>query len=429
MIYYLYNIFRVIIYPIVRHLLPLVSKKASARVEFEHNNLLRRPLLEKADFAFEVSSEGELEQVFPLIQSLIKRHKTIELVYASESVDEKIRALVKKYPQQVRSFILPILGYQPWSKLHNVRLWLTAEHLFLCRYDFFPELIDYGIKKSQTFNLISASMKGQESKNFLAKVYYKWCMRSFDKIVAVSQSEKDKLINDLNISPKDIEVFDFRILQITNRLQLYQETLDQKWPLWRKFREVLNIRSQEENKKKLILGSYWSEEFELIKNLSANTILAIVPHQLGKEKIENLKTKMQLEHIPFLELNLETESIDLEFKGVYLINLKGILCELYSLFDVAYVGGGFGLSVHSVLEPYIAGCKVFTGPKVHRSSEFDTISDYDSGSIQSYNSLGELVEALKNIKTSETASEHFMRHFEGHIDAIELWLGISQEDN
>ncbi|MAZ48072.1 MAG: hypothetical protein CME65_05895 [Halobacteriovoraceae bacterium] len=428
MIYYLYNIFRVVIYPIVRHLLPLVSKKAKARVEFEHNNLLRRPLLERADFAFEVSSEGELEQVYPLIQSLINRHKTIELVYASESVDEKIKALVKKYPQQVRSFILPILGYQPWSKFHNVRLWLTAEHLFLCRYDFFPELIDYGIRKSKTFNLISASLKGQESKNFLAKAYYKWCIKSFDKIVAVSQVEKNKLINDLSVSAKSIEVFDFRILQISNRLQSCEETLDHSWPLWHKFRDILNNRSHEEKKKKLILGSYWSEEFELIKGLSANTILTIVPHQLKKEKIENLKAKMEQENIPFFELTKETDCIDPEFKGVYLINLKGILCELYSLFDIAYVGGGFGSSVHSVLEPYMANCKVFTGPKIHRSSEFDIIRDYDSDSIKSYNDLNAVVEDIKNMETSDTASKHFMRHFEGHIDAIELWLGISQEN-
>ena len=42
-----------------------------------------------ADYAFECSSEGELEQVVPIINYLLSRDKKIELIYCSESVHHK----------------------------------------------------------------------------------------------------------------------------------------------------------------------------------------------------------------------------------------------------------------------------------------------------------------------------------------------------
>ena len=59
--------------------------------------------------------------------------------------------------------------------------------------------------------------------------------------------------------------------------------------------------------------------------------------------------------------------------GVILINLKGVLCELYKFFAISFVGGGHGVSIHSVMEPYIAGSRIFCGPKVFRSTEFQFI--------------------------------------------------------
>jgi 3-deoxy-D-manno-octulosonic-acid transferase len=58
---------------------------------------------------------------------------------------------------------------------------------------------------------------------------------------------------------------------------------------------------------------------------------------------------------------------------VILINLKGVLCELYSQVGHVYVGGGFGRSVHSVMEPFVAGARVYCGPKVYRSTEVEAI--------------------------------------------------------
>ena len=402
-----------------------MSKTAAKRIQFEHQNMVRIPLLERAEFAFEISSEGELEQIFPLIETLVKEDKGVELVYASDSVDEKIKNLVKEYPHNIRAHILPLIGYQPWSKSHNIKKWLTARNVFLCRYDFFPELISYGRSKAKNFTLLSASMKGYQKKGAIAKAYYRWCLRSFDKIVAVSFQEKEKLIKLAGISPTKIEVFDFRIIQIKKRLENKEKTLDGKWPAWREFQGYL----QQAKGKKIILGSYWPDDLEIVKKGFKEHSISLVPHKLSIKNLEQIRQSLVKSNIPYYEINLETKNIPTDFEGVFLVNLKGILCELYTLFEYAYVGGGFGESVHSVLEPYLAGCRVLCGPNNDRSSEFDVISEYDQSQISSHDQHDKIVEVINFEERKPSSSRQFSDHFIGHLPALLMWLGVKEGED
>jgi 3-deoxy-D-manno-octulosonic-acid transferase len=54
---------------------------------------------------------------------------------------------------------------------------------------------------------------------------------------------------------------------------------------------------------------------------------------------------------------------------VLLINRGGMLADLYRLGKVAFVGGGFGKGVHSVIEPMANGLPVLCGPNIHVSHE------------------------------------------------------------
>lgn len=420
MIYILYNIFRVLIYPVVRYIAPVVSKKVKARVDFEHQNFLRQAAVEHAHYAFEISSEGEFEQVYPVVEALLKQDKAVEIVYSSDSVDAKIKALAAKYPHQIRAQILPIVGYRPWSRMHNSARWLTAENLFLCRYDFFPELIHFGSRKAQSFVLLSATMKNFESKNFIAKAYYRYCLKKFTKIVAVSQQEKDRLVSLAGVDPSRVEVYDFRIVQIEKRLQAYQQTLDEKWPLWRDFHKQLK-KNQKPN---IIFGSFWNHDFPLVKEVSQSNNLCIVPHKLGESELTELRNLFVKNQIAYREIKAGDQKLDENFEGVYLLNIKGILCELYKLFDQAYVGGGFGASIHSVLEPYIAGCKVLVGPKNHRSSEYDIIREYDKNMIESFNNREELAQAMNKMISMSRSHEDFVFHYKGHLEALLMWLEV-----
>jgi 3-deoxy-D-manno-octulosonic-acid transferase len=51
------------------------------------------------------------------------------------------------------------------------------------------------------------------------------------------------------------------------------------------------------------------------------------------------------------------------------VDQTGILAELYTQAQFAFVGGSFKKTVHSVMEPLAAGCVTFVGPKHQNNRE------------------------------------------------------------
>ena len=52
-----------------------------------------------------------------------------------------------------------------------------------------------------------------------------------------------------------------------------------------------------------------------------------------------------------------------------LVDIIGVLPYLYSFGTTAYIGGGFGRGVHSVLEPAVFGSKIICGPNIEMLDE------------------------------------------------------------
>ncbi len=57
-----------------------------------------------------------------------------------------------------------------------------------------------------------------------------------------------------------------------------------------------------------------------------------------------------------------------------IVDRTGILAALYRVGDIAYVGGGFGEGVHSVLEPAAYGMPVVSGRRIGRSRDAEEMA-------------------------------------------------------
>ncbi len=131
--------------------------------------------------------------------------------------------------------------------------------------------------------------------------------------------------------------------------------------------EVLEKKYQEFPRPWGVLGSLWIEDLETLaialRKMDQGT-LWVAPHLLSPKNIQKIRKK-------FLELNFETfqsnEEIvvsDHQKPKVILINEIGILAELYSVADWAFVGGGFTRNgLHNTMEPAVYGIPVSAGPK------------------------------------------------------------------
>lgn len=112
----------------------------------------------------------------------------------------------------------------------------------------------------------------------------------------------------------------------------------------------------------LVAGSTWAEDEALLKmvhdKLDEDWKYVIVPHEIGKEHIEQILEQYQGEAVLWSEF--EKEYYD---QRILVVDTVGQLLWLYKYAHVTYVGGGFNKSgIHNLLEAAVYGKPVFHGP-------------------------------------------------------------------
>jgi len=317
----------------------------------------------RADYCFEFSSEGEFARIKPLALQYLCEGKKIELIFSSGSVKKEVQQLEKKYVGQIRYLAYPYFNFHV-----DLRSWISAKNIGLVRYDFFPKLLEAGLQKER-LNLYSGVFKT----NYLLNTFV---YPLFDEIYAASSSDAEKFSEYLG---KEVIFKEFRAEGIRERQFYARSTVEKSLPYGGKFLDYLSGKRDEV----VVAGSFWFKELEtdaLRKFLKLPRFkqFFIFAHDLSDFERYSDKLK-DIGSLLVVDTNSTIDNIE-EYRFI-VINVRGILCEMYSFFDYAYVGGGFLKSIHSVLEPGIAGCKIWVGPKVHRSAEYRVIKESDSEQI------------------------------------------------
>ena len=379
-------------------------KKALDRVDFEcandddpYEKSFKSQDL-SAKVTIHLSSEGEYSQIAFLIKELLSKGELVEIIYTSPSVMNTMESLKKQYSSSILRIVkLPLL-----SSL-ELKMWSSSSTLVMIRYDFFPELMLLGLSKEK-FILYSASLKSSSGLSKLIKVLM---LKSFTHYIAATRSDfhhlKEVLSNkeDINI----LREVDLRSLEINQR---------QVSPDFTKL-QIINVLKEKvlpfhEDQSKFLFSQVWKKEFTLIKNFlmtqnpSSWPLVYIAPHDLSPDNQNDFEDMIR-EHInvPLYVLHKHFDIDEVtdvlkdykDNKGVILCMIPGLLCELYPYFSKAYIGGGFGKGIHSVLEPFMGGCQMIVGPNVKRSTEYDTIVDLGG--------------AIKTIDTQEEFSFDFFK--------------------
>ena len=326
------------LYSIVMRLLSLVFifiPQVRERLVFERKNgsdPFTRKFSSPADLAFEFSSEGEFQQVMPLITDALAAGKKIELLYFSPSVEKGVKELCEKHPGKIRALRYPLLtgGF-----LH----WMTSPKLILVRYDLFPDILSY---PGELF-MVWVTFKKERSRGRNVSSWKKQFLRRAKTIIYAT----DEDAAEGNRMGFPGYAFDFRIEQIRRRL------LEKDDKFARIFPEYSSLGfDQFPREKRLIFGNAWPSDLILLENLPEDIYILVVPHKLEPEILAAFEKHLG--------------------KRAVILNKKGVLCELYADFGRAYVGGGFETSIHSVLEPLISGAdQISAGPINHRSTEID----------------------------------------------------------
>lgn len=344
----------------------------------------------RADICFQFSSEGEYQQVAPLVDDALANGKKIELVFFSPSVEKGILKLAAQYPKQIRYLRYPLVRIFPFIQRRSFSHWITARTLVMVRYDLFPEFLLWSMKPSHELKIIWMTFKKERSKGQGPSFWKKLFLKNASTIIFAGTPDQ-KAASDLGIKGA---AFDFRVEQINRRISKKEEKFKTAFPLYPDFKASLS-------EKRVILGNAWPSDLFLLRDLPADYQLVIVPHQLSKEILDLFREGLDGLGREVFELNDSTTTF--KSSPAILVNKKGILCELYADFPHSYVGGGFEGSIHSVLEPLVAGSeKIACGPFHHRSTEYDVA--LDMGKISEVNTPEQFMAWLKDSpKTGEHA--------------------------
>ena len=355
------------------------------RVEFELENLKStlaksfNETNEKANLAMEISSEGEWQQMLPLAQQILANGGKLEILFASSSVAKALEKWAIAHAPSVRLARLPLLS-RSWPGQISVEGWLSASVLCFCRYDFYPDLLQWGQRSGRELWLFNATLKNRvQWWHFPFKKCLDRGLFSCFSQVYLSSSQDKKRWQQLYPNDKNMPaVGEFRSQLIEDRVANAKSKLGAS-PWAQQLSGFLGDCPRDQI---LVLGNVWPNETQLLGSSSLKKLfknggrVVIVPHLVDGESAEFFAGREWQKYLP--------EEVEVEFlqgavkpKAQVLVALvKGYLAEFYALGGHAFVGGGHGRSVHSVLEPFIAGSKVYCGPKTHRSTEWDQISSW-----------------------------------------------------
>ena len=156
-----------------------------------------------------------------------------------------------------------------------------------------------------------------------------------------------------------------------------------------------------------IVGSSWRRDEDLLVpfvNAHPDVKFVIAPHEMEEPRIQRLITECTGGVVRYSECRAES---DVERARVLIIDVIGILNQLYQYADWVYIGGGFGVCIHNTQEPATYGVPIAFGPKYHKFKEAcDMIA---LGACRSVTTTEELEEWFAPLKADEKRRAHAAR--------------------
>lgn len=167
-----------------------------------------------------------------------------------------------------------------------------------------------------------------------------------------------------------------------------------------RFDRVLSIRDKKKDIAEIkafckrpitvVIGSLWMTDLEIMEyiiNQNTNINFIIAPHEIDKENIHSISRKLTINPILYSELIKEKTSNS----HVLIIDCIGKLTDIYSLADIAYVGGAFGAGLHNILEPATYGLPIIFGPHYDKFQEAKDLTQKEGAFSISLNSEFEYI--------------------------------------
>ena len=386
----MYELF-IILYNIGVWVASFFSKKVRAMWKGEHRTF--RVLREKIDpnamyIWFHAASLGEFEQGRPIMEAIRREHPgyKILLTFFSPSGYE-----VRKNYDGADVVYLPI------DTKRNARRFLRLTNpvmAFFIKYEFWSNYL-HMLKERHvpTFSVSSIFRPNQIFFRAYGKGYGK-VLDCFTHFFVQNEESRD-LLKSIGIDCVSVTGdtrFD-RVLQIRDA--------GKSLPIVENFVGG----TAEDRPHVFIAGSSWPPDEDIFIryfNEHRDWKLIIAPHVIGDDHMKQILGKLERKTVRYTEATTE----NVVGAECLIIDCFGLLSSIYRYADVTYVGGGFGVGIHNVLEAAVWGKPVIFGPNNKNFQEAQGLLKAGGGfEITSYDDFVGVMRKLADDKALEQSRE------------------------
>ncbi len=405
---FFYNI-GICLYALVVRIISPFHKKARKMIvgHKQTYKILREQIDPSAEYIwFHAASLGEFEQGRPIIEKIKKEHPKykILLTFFSPSGYE----VRKDYKEA------DVVCYLPFDKKRNVKKFLKLVQpkiAVFIKYEFWYNFVNQLHKKGISTYMVSAIFRPDQ-------IFFKWygypmrrILQKYTQICVQDESSKNLLseLKQFNVTVCGDTRFD-RVIDIKN----------QSKPL-----ELLELfaKQRTENEEKIfVAGSSWPKDEDIFTPYFNNNLevrLIIAPHEINEAHLKYIESNLKRPSIRYSEATIET----IENYDCVIIDCFGLLSSAYRYGDIAYVGGGFGVGIHNVIEAATHKIPVIFGPNFKKFREaYELIENGGGYAINDQQSFTGLMDEFLQYEDTLIAAgehaEHYVLENGGAVDCV-----------
>jgi 3-deoxy-D-manno-octulosonic-acid transferase len=304
-------------------------------------DLLQRKIDSNAQYIwFHAASLGEFEQGRPLIERIRKeypQYKILQTFFSPSGYEVR-----KNYDGA------DIVCYLPIDTPSNVKKFVDLVNpcmVFFVKYEFWQNYLNTLNKKGVPVYSVSSIFRPNQ-------IFFRWYGKGYQQVLKtfahlfVQNEESKQLLAGIGVNNTTV-VGDTRFDRVLDICAAAKQL-----PLVQKFKgDALTF----------VAGSSWGPDEDIfIKYFNAHPEmkLIIAPHVVNDGHLKEIESKLQRSSIRYTKATEE----NVQQADCLIIDCYGLLSSIYRYGEISYIGGGFGVGIHNVLEAAVYGIPVIFGP-------------------------------------------------------------------
>jgi 3-deoxy-D-manno-octulosonic-acid transferase len=332
------------------------------------------------------ASLGEFEQGRPLIEKLkiVKPDHRILLTFFSPSGYE----VRKNYN------CADIVTYIPLDTGSNAKRFIdivNPEFSVFVKYEFWLNHLAELTERNIPHYLVAAIFREDQIFFKTRGAIFRKCLSEYTHIFLQNEKSK-KLLNAIGL--KNISVAGDPRFDRVSEIAKHAKSIEVAAAFTGDSREVI------------VAGSTWKQDEErlfpsIISYLQNDWKLIIAPHEISESRIDGITRNLSGLNLSLQEIVRFSQATENNVHNarVLIIDNIGMLSALYRYGSVAYIGGGFGKSIHNTLEAAVYSIPVVFGPAFGKFNEAIELIESGGGyGVQSPVELKNILDKLLQIE-------------------------------